>query len=528
MAKPASWTKIVVAFIAALLIGTVIGSVVQTQFNLQALVGLGVEISPGIRLQTTLEDLVNFAPVYAILFGVGFLVSQAVASQWVKLLGSSSRLWLYPLASAAGLWITLIIVNTLAPMPTLIAATRGIGGLVSMLVAAGFAGWVFAWLVLGFQSRAAGGGAMPALMATVLLGGLGFADSQAVADESANYRVETLAEGLEHPWSLAFLPDGRMLVTERAGRLRVLNADGALRPEAVRGVPSVFASAQAGLFEVLPATDFDQSREVYLSYACGTIEANHTCLAKGELVEDRLENVSEIFRVQPAKQGNAHYGGRMAWLPDNTLVLTLGDGFDYREQAQRRENHIGSIVRLNPDGSVPDDNPFAGSGQYKGEIYTYGHRNVQGLVYDPIRGQLIAHEHGPRGGDEINVIRAGVNYGWPITTHGLDYTGARVTPFTEKEGFEPPALHWTPSIAPSGMTVYRGNRFPSWEGDLLVGALVTRQVHRVGLENGRATENGVLFGELNERIRDVEVGPEGAIYLLTDSANGRVLRITPK
>ena len=528
MAASASWTKVVVAFFAALVIGSVLGSLVQTQFNLQALAGLGVEIGLGTRLETTLQDLANFGPVYAILFGASFLVSQAVASQWVKLLGNNSRLWLYPLASAAGLWVTLIIVNTLAPMPTLIAATRGLAGLIAMLIAAGVAGWVFAWLVLGFQSRASSGGAMPALLALGLLGGLGFADSDAMAQESPNYRIETLAEGLEHPWSLAFLPDGRMLVTERAGRLRVLSAEGELQTRPVSGVPSVFASAQAGLFEVLPAPDFEQSRAIFLSYACGTNAANHTCLARGELADGRLENVREIFRVRPAKQGNAHYGGRMAWLPDGTLILTLGDGFDYREQAQRRENHIGSIVRLNPDGSVPADNPYAGSSQYEGEIYSYGHRNVQGLVYDPVRDLLIAHEHGPRGGDEINVISAGANYGWPITTHGLDYTGARVTPFTEREGIEPPRLHWTPSIAPSGMTVYRGDRFPQWKGNLLVGALVTRQVHRVALQNGEATEKGVLFGELGARIRDVEVGPDGAVYLLTDSAEGQVLKVTPR
>jgi glucose/arabinose dehydrogenase len=217
----------------------------------------------------------------------------------------------------------------------------------------------------------------------------------------------------------------------------------------------------------------------------------------------------------------------MVWLPDDTLVLTLGDGFDYREQAQRRQNHIGSIVRLNPDGSVPDDNPFAGHDTYQGEIYSYGHRNVQGLAYDSEQGRLIAHEHGPRGGDEINVIRPGANYGWPVTTHGLDYTGARVTPFEEREGVESPLLHWTPSIAPSGMTVYTGDLFPQWQGDLLVGGLVTRQVHRVRLAGGEATEVGTLFGELGERIRAVVTGPDGSVYLLTDNADGRVLKVTP-
>ncbi|MFO7992521.1 MAG: PQQ-dependent sugar dehydrogenase [Marinobacter sp.] len=526
MAAPVSWWKVVLAFVIALLVGSVLGSLVQTQFNLQALAPLGVEVTMGTRLETSFQDLVNFAPLYAILFGLSFLVSLVVASLLARLAGIPGRRWLYPLAAAVGLWVTLKIVDALAPMPTLIAATRETGGLVAMLVTAAIAGWLFAVLV-SRAGRVSGHSSM-LVLPFVLAGGLLLPDSGAVADEPPGYEIEALAQGLEHPWSLAFLPDGRMLVTERPGRLRMITAEGELLPDALDGVPEVFASAQAGLFDVLPARDFEQSRAIYLSYACGTLNANHACLARGELGQQGLENVTEIFRVEPAKEGNAHYGGRLAWLPDDTLVLTLGDGFDYREQAQRRENHIGSIVRLNPDGSVPEDNPFAGSDRYQGEIYSYGHRNVQGLVYDSEQDRLIAHEHGPRGGDEINIIGPGANYGWPITTHGLDYTGARVTPFRGREGVEAPLLHWTPSIAPSGMAVYRGDLFPQWQGDLLVGGLVTRQVHRVSLENGQAKEVGSLFGELNERIRDVRVGPDGAVYLLTDSADGRLLRVTPE
>lgn len=525
MAAPVTWRKRVLVFVTALVVGAVLGSLVQTQFNLQALEALGVEVSMEARLETSVQDLVNFAPLYVILFGISFLCSLGAASLVARVVGSGSRLWLYPLAAALGLWLTLRIVDALAPMPTLIAATRGTAGLIAMLVTAAIPGWLFAVLVGRPAGKGRGTTAMP-VMALVLAGGIALPESDAVADEQPGYEIETLAQGLEHPWSLAFLPDGRMLVTERPGRLRMLSAEGDLLPDVLEGMPAVFASGQAGLFDVLPARDFRQSRAIYLSYACGTPGANHTCLARAELGDGGLDNVTEIFRVQPAKEGNAHYGGRLAWLPDNTLVLTLGDGFDYREQAQRRENHLGSIVRLNPDGSVPADNPFAGSDQYRGEIYSYGHRNVQGLVYDSEGGRLIAHEHGPRGGDEINIIHPGANYGWPITTHGLDYTGARVTPFKEREGIEPPLLHWTPSIAPSGMTLYNGDLFPQWQGELLVGGLVTRRVHRVSLENGKAREVGVLFDELGERIRDVRTGPDGEIYLLTDSPDGRVLRVT--
>ncbi|MFN2361843.1 MAG: PQQ-dependent sugar dehydrogenase [Marinobacter sp.] len=527
MAAPVSWWKVALSFVIALVVGSVLGSLVQTQFNLQALEALGVEITVGARLETSVQDLINFAPLYAILFGASFLFSQGAAGLAARLTAKAGGLWLYPLAAAVGLWVTLIIVDTLAPMPTLIAATRSTGGLMAMLATAAVSGWLFAVLVGRFVSRRQGGSAMPA-MVILMAGGLALPESDALADEQSGYNIETLAQGLEHPWSLAFLPDGRMLVTERPGRLRMLTAEGELLPDALDGVPEVFASAQAGLFDVLPANDFENTGVIYLSYACGTLQANHACLARGELGDQGLDNVTEIFRVQPAKEGNAHYGGRLAWLPDNTLVLTLGDGFDYREQAQRRENHIGSIVRLNPDGSVPDDNPFAGSDQYQGEIYSYGHRNVQGLVYDSEQDRLIAHEHGPRGGDEVNVIRAGANYGWPIATHGLDYTGARVTPFKQRDGIEPPLLQWTPSIAPSGMALYTGDLFPQWQGELLVGGLVTRQVHRIRLENGQAKEVGVLFGELGARIRDVRSGPDGAVYLLTDSDDGRVLKVTPE
>ena len=277
----------------------------------------------------------------------------------------------------------------------------------------------------------------------------------------------------------------------------------------------------------LLSPDFENNQLVFLAYACGTASANHLCVARGQLQAEALTEVVEIFRAKPAKEGSAHYGGRMAWLPDGTLIVTLGDGFDYREQAQNLSSHLGKIVRLNPDGSVPADNPFVGREGALPEIYSYGHRNVQGLVFDSVENVLIAHEHGPRGGDEINIIEPGHNYGWPVITHGIDYTGAMITPFVEREGMEQPLLHWTPSIAPSGMTRYRGVLFPDWQGNLLVGALADKSVHRVTLEAGDASDVESLFEAMGERIRDVATGPDGAVYLLTDSADGRILRILP-
>lgn len=342
----------------------------------------------------------------------------------------------------------------------------------------------------------------------------------------ADYRIETVAEGLEHPWSVAWLPDGRLLVTERAGRLRVIE-HGILSPEPIQGVPQAHVRSQAGLFEVLPAPDFSDSGMIYLSLASGDSADNTLIVVRGVLDGNRLRDVETVFRAEPGRDTSVHYGGRLLFLPDDTLLVTLGDGFDYREQAQNPSNHYGAIVRLYPDGSVPRDNPFAGDDGVRPEVYTLGHRNIQGLDRDPVTGELWANEHGPRGGDEINRIRPGANYGWPAATHGVDYSGARISPYRELPGMESPLLVWTPATAPSGLAVYRGDLFPEWNGDLLSGGLVSRAVHRL-----RVTEDGVreverLFRELDSRIRDVRVGPEGAIYLLTDAPQGRLLRVVP-
>ncbi len=523
MKKPVGWIRVLGAFLMALMVGIVAGSLVQTQFNLLALQNLGVEIGIGTRLQTSLEDLVNFVPVYAVVFGTSFLLSQLVTSLCIRLLDLHWRALFLPLGAAIGLWVTFKLVDSLAPMPTLIAATRSAGGMGAMLATAALSGWLFAH----FSRRRRGLSRHLAIGAAIITLGWMAPPGPVQADASSGYRLETFAIGLEHPWSLAFLPDGSALVTERPGRLRLLSADGQQVSDPLAGVPKVFASGQAGLFDVLVAPDFDESRRVYLSYACGTWRANHTCVARGRLVSGRLDNVQEVFRSLPAKTGDAHYGGRMVWLPDATLILTLGDGFDYREEAQKLTSHIGTIVRINRDGSAPEDNPFTADSNALPEIYSYGHRNVQGVVFDWRANRLITHEHGPRGGDEINVIESGGNYGWPVATRGLDYTGARVSPFTKYDGMASPALHWTPSIAPSGMTLYDGDLFPEWQGSLLVGALAARRVHRVVLSNDGAVDMETLFGELGERIRDVRTGPDGAVFLLTDSPDGRVIRVIP-
>jgi glucose/arabinose dehydrogenase len=346
-----------------------------------------------------------------------------------------------------------------------------------------------------------------------------------LATESPRYRIETIAEDLAFPWSLAFLPDDRALVTERAGRLRVI-ADGKLVDKPVSGVPRAFVEGQGGLFEVLLDPAFADNQALYLSFAQGRSRANRTRVVRARLDGMALADVESIFTAKPAKDTPVHYGGRMTFLPDGTLAIGLGDGFDYREKAQRLDSHLGKIVRIGTDGSLPKDNPFVDREDVLPEIYSYGHRNVQGIVLDTQTGNLYAHEHGPRGGDELNLIEPGGNYGWPVATFGLDYSGAVISPYSERPGMVSPLHQWTPSIAPSGMVIYRGAMFPEWNGDFIVTALAGRCAQRLRLKDGKLVDGQVLFAELGERLRDVRVAADGALWLLTDDAKGRVLRVS--
>ena len=343
----------------------------------------------------------------------------------------------------------------------------------------------------------------------------------------AGYKVTEIAKGLDHPWSMAFLPDGSMLVTERVGRLRLIK-DGSLRPEPIGGVPAVHTGSQAGLFDVVLHPKFEQNSVVYLTYAAGTKAANGTRVARARFDGSTLQDLHVIFEALPLKDTDNHYGGRMAFLPDGSFALTIGEGFEYREKAQDLTSDLGKIVRLNEDGSVPKDNPFVGQASVRPEIYTWGHRNEQGLIFDAQSGRLYETEHGPRGGDELNIIVASRNYGWPVITYGMDYSGAYVSPYTQRPGLEQPVIYWTPSIAPSGLAIYRGDKFPAWRGDLFVGALAFKHLRRVHLdESGNVVDQEQLLNDLNWRIRDVRAPPDGYLYVCTDETDGRVLRLEP-
>ena len=372
-----------------------------------------------------------------------------------------------------------------------------------------------------------------AALAASIVAGLATAQLSARADvfesEEHAFRVVEVASGLDHPWGLAFLPDGRMLVTERPGRLRTVTAEGRLDPEPVVGVPRVHASGQGGLLDVALHPGFQENGWVYLSYAAGSWIGAGTEVARGRLRGHRLEDVEVLFRALPKSSGGRHFGSRLRFAPDGHLFVTLGDRGD-RHRAQDPGDHAGSIVRLRENGSVPPDNPFTGEGGARPEIYTVGNRNVQGLAFHPGTGVLFAHEHGPRGGDELNVVRPGVNYGWPVISYGREYgSGAPVGESTHREGMAQPIHEWTPSIAPSGLTVYDGDRFPGWRGNLFVGALRFRLVARLVLDGGRVVHEERLLEDRYGRIRDVRTGPDGLLYLLTDAPAplGALLRLEP-
>ena len=342
---------------------------------------------------------------------------------------------------------------------------------------------------------------------------------------SPGYAVDTLASRLVNPWSLAFLPDGALLVTEKHGSLRRI-VPGTATADVVEGTPKAFQKEDSGLHDIVLDPRFAENGLVYLAFAEGDSAANHMALFRARLKGNRLVDGRVIFRAQPDKVGVGHPGGRVVFLPDETLLLTVGDGYDFREQAQRLGSDLGKIVRLDREGR-PAGNPLADSAGARAEIYTYGHRNPQGLLVDPRDGTVWEHEHGPRGGDEINRIAAGRNYGWPRTTFGIDYSGELISGKQLEKGIEAPVLVWVPSIAPSGFALYLGSEFPEWSGDFLVGALAERSLRRVRMRNGEVVLQETLLRELKGRIRDVRVGRDGLVYLLTDDAYGMVLRLRP-
>jgi len=340
--------------------------------------------------------------------------------------------------------------------------------------------------------------------------------------------VQTFASGLVHPWALAFLPDGKLLVTERPGRMRIVSAEGQLSPP-LKNVPEVWASGQGGLLDVITDQNFAENRTIFFCYAERSGSGGRTAVARAKLNDGagKLDELKVIFRQEGPLSSGLHYGCRIAQGADGNLFVTLGEHYLYRNEAQNLSNHLGKLIRITPDGAAPPDNPFAGRDGAKPEIWSYGHRNEQGLAINPSTGELWEIEHGPRGGDEVNVIAKGKNYGWPVIGFGIDYSGAKIHEATAKEGMEQPAKYWVPSISPSGATFYTGKLFPKWNGSLFTGALSGKMLVRLTINGHAVTAEERLLQNLYERIRDVRQGPDGALWLLTDNSAGRILRVTP-
>lgn len=354
----------------------------------------------------------------------------------------------------------------------------------------------------------------------------------AIAQSPDALEPTILAEGLEHPWGMAWLPDGTILITERPGRVRVLR-DGTLDPNPLPGLPDILAVSQGGLMDVSIHPQFEENQWVYFTYAAGSASANQTRVARARFDGTQLSDWTVIFSVNRTKSGGQHFGSRISWLPDNTMLVSIGDGGNppielagelIRNQAQALESHLGKVVRLNEDGSVPADNPFVEVAGAEPAVWSYGHRNIQGLMVDSETGQVWATEHGSQGGDELNRLEPGENYGWPVVTHSREYTGGEISSERSRPGMVDPLIVWTPAIAPSGLLVYRGERFPQWQGDLFAGGLVSQEVLHIEVDESGAvvTQTSIPMGQ---RVRDVREGPDGLIYVLTDEPNGRLVQL---
>ena len=342
---------------------------------------------------------------------------------------------------------------------------------------------------------------------------------------AVDFRIVTLAEGLEHPWGMAFLPDDRILITERPGRLR-LYADGKLHPEPIAGLPPIAAHGQGGLLDVAPHPDFAENGLVYLSFAMRDADGVGTSVGRARLEGHRLVDGRKLFDLMPRSNARQHFGSRLVFDGQGHLYITLGDRGE-RDRAQDLGDHAGSVIRITDDGFVPPDNPFVGRDGAHPEIFSYGHRNLQGAALHPETGELWTHEHGPQGGDELNVVRSGRNYGWPVITYGKEYVTGFDIGETHRQGMEQPLHYWVPSIAPSGMAFYTGDKFPHWRGNLFVGSLKFRLLVRLELDGEKVVHEERLLQDVLGRIRDVRTGPDGYLYLLTDASDGKLVRLEP-
>lgn len=354
------------------------------------------------------------------------------------------------------------------------------------------------------------------------------AKTLSVTTETGSIQVKTIVEGLENIWGMAFLPDGSMLVTERRGRMRIVSADGKVG-KPLTGLPDIYAQGQGGLLDVVLAPDFASSKKIYFSYSEPGKGGNSTAVSFATLNGNQLEHVTRVFSQQPKINSSAHFGSRLVWAPDGTLFITLGDRYSEKDKAQTLDNHQGKVVRINADGSIPKDNPFVKTPGALPEIWSYGHRNMQGAAINPTTKELWTGEHGPQGGDELNIDRAAKNYGWPVITYGENYGGGKIGEGTHKEGMEQPNYKWVPSIATAGFIFYTGDKFPQWKNNILLASLKDKTFVRLVVEGEKITkEERLLSKELDQRLRHVVQGPDGLVYLVTDESKAKIYQLSPQ
>jgi len=520
-----SWLRTVSITLAAALATAVVASLLQTQINLHALTQLGLEVSWQSRAAVTVEDLARFGPV---MFGfslAGGVIALGLQTGLRRL--GLSALPCALLAGVAGLAIVLALLRSVIPMPA-VAAIREIPGL-ALLSLSGLVGGYVSHVLTGrvvHGARRHGRAAYLVPACLVLLPLASFLLMRPMPDRSqppaaSGYQATIVADGLQWPWSLAELPDGRLLVTEMAGRLKVIEPAGERLDVDLSKLPEGYQRERViGLMDIALSPDYQNDHRIYLTQGYRDPRGVGVRLMRGALNfaggEWSIDQVEVLFESTP-KPSDGNNGGRLAFLDPHTLLLTVGDGSARREEAQNQSKSLGKVMRIS---LAPGASGVA--------VYTSGHRNPQGIVRDPVTGAIYVSEHGPRGGDELNRLRPGGNYGWPLVSHGIDYPFARVSPFTRHKGFEDPEVIWSPSIAPSGLAVYQGTLFKGWQGDFLVPALRERSVRRLVRDGDRVVRQELLLGERGERIRDVKVAGDGSIYALTDGVDGKLLRLVPE
>jgi len=521
------------AFLIAVLATAVLGSVLQTQISLAALSAIGAPSGSELLAAVAAQDLLTFGPVMAAICGAAFLVAFPAIHVIGRLTHQIGRTVAMGLGGVIALWTAFWVMGFITPMPSLVAATRYPTGHLTMALTGCVGGLVYCYFTRAslpprrvplIHLASISGIAVVALL--VILALVRSKEASIPLADASGFKVETLSSDLAYPWSLAILPDGRLLISERAGRIRAISPDGSHSEIDVAGFPNIYRGGINGLMDVAADPDFAHNNFLYMTMSYGTRDANGTRLVRARLDADRLTDVRALFESTP-KDADGNNGGRVAFLKDGSLILTLGDGLRRREEAQNPSNHLGKVVRLDREGRAPPDNPFFGKPNTAPEIYSLGHRNIQGAAVDPEDGSLLISEHGPRGGDEVNLVRAGGNYGWPIVTSGLDYSFARVTPFRDLAGLEPPLLEWSPSIAPGGLAIYRGTLFPEWQGSLFVPALREKSIRRVIRKGDRVVGQEILLADRKERMRDVKVSNDGSVYVLTDGPLAQLLRLVP-